>query len=303
MKNDNIKKNIDEIISFIENKNVDNNKIEDSKFDSKMFFLGLDYNFNNSDYEFIKNDTTTIRDNLQNYKLISKVDELCLKFKVYITKINNIPCLYFKNFNNEENKVLIFYHGNTEDIINILYCKENSTILHALIGLENNYDVIIPELPGYYLYKSKDRSEEKIIKDTEEIYNKIKNIYDKITILGFSIGCYSAINLASYENSSKINMLILMHPFLNIKTAAKHICCCACCVKKRFRNDKNIEKVKCRTAILSASEDQVISCKDAFGLYNILQNNNINVNLYKYTSFHGLPDLERLYTILKKDEI
>lgn len=308
--NNSIKKNIDNINDFLENKSSDTNNIEQSIFDSKMYNLNLsfkiDINEKDKEYSNKKNHEEAIIKNISQYKKIIEEEnsKLNLNFKTYITKINNIPCLYFKNLNNEDKKVLIFYHGNSEDIINIIYYEKISTLLNVFAGLENGYDVIVPEFPGYSIYKSDDVNEEKMQQDTKEIYNKIKNLYNKITVLGFSLGCSLAIDFASCENSSKINMLILTHPFANIKSAAKHICCCAgICLKKRFKNDEKIKNIKCKTAILSATKDNVVPPKDALNLYNILKETNSNVNLYKYTSFHGLTDIVRIRKIIKEDKI
>lgn len=308
--NGSIKKNIDNINNFLENKSSDTNNIEQSIFDSKIYNLNLSFkiddNEKNKQFSIKKNHEKAITINILQYKEIIEKEnlKLNLNFKTYITKINNIPCLYFKNLNNQDKKVLIFYHGNSEDIINIIYYEKISTIFNVFAGLENGYDVIVPEFPGYSIYKSDDVNEEKMQKDTEEIYNKIKDKYNKITVLGFSLGCSLAIDFASCENSSKINMLILTHPFANIKSAAKHICCCSgICLKKRFKNDEKIKNIKCKTAILSAIKDNIVSPKDALNLYNILKETNPNVNLYKYTSIHGLPDIVRIRKIINEDKI
>ena len=313
-KNNSIKKDIDKINDFLEDKISDSNKIEQSIFNSKIYNINPNLNFKiNNDKEnitiYVNKETEAITNNILFYiAIIEKKDsKLNLNFKTYITKINNIPCLYFKNENNKNKKnkkVLIFYHGNTEDLINILYYDKMSTIFNVFVALENDYDVIIPEFPGYSIYKSNDISEEKMKQDAEEIYNTIKNTYNKITVLGFSLGCSIAIDFASCENSSKINMLILTHPFASIKSTAKHICCCAgTCLKQRFKNYEKIKNVKCKTAILSASEDKVVPPKDAITLYNTLKKTNSNVNLYKYTSIHCLTDISKIKKLINDDNI
>jgi len=305
-----IKKNIDNINNFLENKSSDTSNIEQSIFGSKMYNLNLNFkiddNEKNKNYSDKKNYEKPIMQNISQYYdiLVKENTNINLNFKTYITKINNIPCLYFKNDNNTDKKVLIFYHGNSEDIINIIYHEKICTIFNVFTGLENGYDVIVPEFPGYSIYKSDDVSEEKFQQDAKEIYDKIKNLYNKITVLGFSLGCSFAIDFASCENSSKINMLILTHPFGNIKSAAKHICCCAgIFLKKGFKNDEKIKNIKCKTAILSADKDTVVNPKDALNLYNTLKETNSNVNLYKYTSIHGLTDINRIRKILKENKI
>ena len=323
LKDKTIKKYIDNIEDFLEDKHSDDTTIKQSDFGSKIYNLNLNFeikkvNKDDSDEDIIKSKSNvhingesidyynaksneiTIANNIYNYKLFCNFTHSDFAFETYITKINNIPCLYFKNKNNKDKRVLIFYHGNGEDIINILYHNETLSICNILSG----YDVIIPEFPGYTLYKSDDVSEEKFKQDTKEIYNAIKNTYNKITVFGFSLGCSPAIDLASYEDSTKINMLILAHPFLNIKSAASNVCCMASVfIKQRFENDNKIKNIKCRTAILSTVNDNVVSPNDANKLYEILNETNKNVNLYKYNSLHGLINILIIRNILKEDKI
>lgn len=327
LKDKTIKKYIDNIEDFLEDKYSDDTNIKQSDFGSKIYDLNLNFeikkvnkddndddirkskpniniNGKSIDNYDAKSNEKTIANNIFNYILFCNFTHSDFEFETYITKINNIPCLYFKNKNNINKRVLIFYHGNGEDIINILYHNKTLSICNILTGLENGYDVIIPELPGYTLYKSEDTTEKKFKEDTEVICNAIKNTYSKITIYGFSLGCSPAIDLASCEDSNKINMLILAHPFLNIKSAASNVCCMASAfLKQRFENNKKIKNIKCRTAILSAVNDNVVHPNDAHKLYEILKETNKNVNLYKYNSLHGLIDIRRVRKILKEDKI
>ena len=211
------------------------------------------------------------------------LDVCCLKID------NEIPCqILRKTKPSEQNNtnLVIFFHGNGESAF-----RDQNTLLDKIV-FEKGYDLLIPELPGYPWNNEGDFSEETKLKYMEKILEFCKTYYkgQRIVILGHSLGCYFATYLASMDNNSLFNKLIIACPFFTDKTAAKYIgiqntsCCCECCgtclsecivtpiYKEKLTNKENIKNVKCNIDILYAPNDKVISPKDAESLFNIFKN-------------------------------
>ena len=208
---------------------------------------------------------------------------------VYCLKIDNeIPCQILRKTKlSEQNNtnLVIFFHGNGESAF-----KDQNTLLDKIV-FEKGYDLLIPELPGYPGNNEGDFSEGTRLKYMEKILEFCKIYYkdQRIVLFGHSLGCYFATYLASMDNNSLFNKLIIACPFFTDKTAAKYIgiqntsCCCECCgtclsecivtpiYKEKLSNKENIKKVKCDIDILYAPNDKVISPKDAESLFNIFK--------------------------------
>ena len=208
---------------------------------------------------------------------------------VYCLKIDNeIPCQILRKTKlSEQNNtnLVIFFHGNGESAF-----KDQNTLLDKIV-FEKGYDLLIPELPGYPGNNEGDFSEGTRLKYMEKILEFCKIYYkdQRIVLFGHSLGCYFATYLASMDNNSLFNKLIIACPFFTDKTAAKYIgkqntsCCCECCgeclsecivnpiYRGKLSNEENIKKVKCDIDILYAPNDKVISPKDAESLFNIFK--------------------------------
>ena len=105
-----------------------------------------------------------------------------------------IPCLFKKCA--ESPNILIIFHCNGGDIFGLF------RVFHDLLGKEIN--ILVPEYPGYSIYKSP-LSSEKCLENSLIVYdfilNNIKNITEKnIYILGRSLGTGPAVYLSSKRN-------------------------------------------------------------------------------------------------------
>ena len=238
----------------------------------------MEWKKTNPGFYWLEGKKYIVKEKMKDY--YSKVD--------YFLKIDDIPCLFFrkKNSNDEEKNLIIFFHGNGESIFRIydLYLKTNV--------FSEGYDLLIPEFPGYPNNKEGDFSEETRNEDIEKILKFCGTYYrnKRIVIIGHSLGCYFATLLASKDESNSIfKKLIIACPFFTDKTAAKYLgktntsCCCVCCgeclsecivnpiYREKLSNEENIKKVKCNIDILYATNDKVISPKDAESLFNIFK--------------------------------
>ena len=163
----------------------------------------------------------------------------------------SIPCLLLQS---EElsNKILIFFHGNAEDL-------KSSYELGDLFRTVLHINVLAVEYPGYGLYKAKS-SEKIMFQDAECVYEFVKTRFGfsskDIFIFGRSIGTGPATYIARHK---RIGCLLLMSAYTSIKAVVKnfgwglsHI------IKERFKNIDNIKHISCPTFLVHGKKDKLI---------------------------------------------
>jgi len=120
-----------------------------------------------------------------------------------------IPCLYLP-FDQGSSKILIYFHGNAEDIG---LATELLDYIRTLLRVH----VLAMEYPGYGIYNGKP-SANKILRDANKVYKyltKVQKIPESSIILfGRSIGSGPAAYLAAKFNPCA---LLLMSSFKSIK--------------------------------------------------------------------------------------
>ncbi|KAL4507253.1 hypothetical protein ABPG72_002046 [Tetrahymena utriculariae] len=163
-----------------------------------------------------------------------------------------IPCLFLKS-NSPSNYVLIYFHGNGEDIS--LSYELTDHLRNAL-----KINVLAVEYQGYGIYEG-EPDENQILNDTQYVYNflteKLNYSCKNIIVLGRSIGTGPATWLAA---NKKVGGLILISPFTSIRGVAKHVAGSFAqhLIKERFVNIENIQKVVCPTFIVHGQQDKLI---------------------------------------------
>lgn len=174
-----------------------------------------------------------------------------------------IPCLLLQSSNAYSSYILIYFHGNGEDV----------KLSHDLLAnLRNNLQihVIAMEYPGYGIYKG-NPSADKIIEDSQHVYDFLISLGFKrknIIVFGRSIGTGVATELAIRR---KIAILALMAPFTSLRAIANDIVgrFFKYFVKERFCNIENLTKIDCPTLIVHGVEDSMISLEHSIKLHGI----------------------------------
>ena len=124
-----------------------------------------------------------------------------------------IPCLYLPSAS-KSTKILIYFHGNAEDIAltkDLIEVVQNQLNVHALIM----------EYEGYGVYNGKTTAEG-ILKDAELVFQYVTNVIrypeNDIIVFGRSIGSGPASFLASKHS---VNSLILMSAFTSLRAVVR----------------------------------------------------------------------------------
>jgi predicted esterase len=173
-----------------------------------------------------------------------------------------IPVIFLKK-NKNAKKVLIYFHGNAEDInIALPFVDYTCNVIRA-------HGLII-EYPTYGVYNNNTSlSEENINKDAESVYDFLINEMgfekDEIILLGRSMGSGPATSLASKK---EIKYLLLFSPYTSIKNVSKdHVGFMSMFVKERFKNIDLISKNTNPCLIIHGKKDNIIPYEHSIQLY------------------------------------
>ena len=179
-----------------------------------------------------------------------------------------IPC-YFKKYPNSKT-LLIFFHCNGGDMFGAIRYL-------SVIAKKFEMNLLIPEYPGYSIYKSP-KSSTKCLEDSLIVYdfclNNMKNLLEKnICIFGRSLGTGPAVYISSkrhpggcfllspYTTFAEVGRKFHEEEFYNRLT-------------KHLRSIDYIDKVECPLCIFHGREDNLIFNTEASKLYNQCKNNN-----------------------------
>ena len=234
-------------------------------FTDNFVFKNPDFNFKN------------ININTKRVIFINKGDKHDEKF---------IPCLFIQEYE-QRSKMLIYFHGNSEDIF-------NSELFGQIISEALNVNVIIVEYPGYSIYEE-EKNARLICEDAELVYDFIINKFEleekDIYVLGRSLGTGPAVYLASKKN---INSLYLISPFKSIKTIyglfSKIL------LLDIFKSIEIIKDITCPIKIIHGQKDNIINFKHSEEIMRLLDSfnpNNIKEAIYPPNMTHNDMDIEK----------
>jgi pimeloyl-ACP methyl ester carboxylesterase len=173
---------------------------------------------------------------------------------------NYIPCLYLP-YPEGADKVLIFFHGNAEDI-------GWATGFVAALQEALRVHVIAMEYPGYSVYIGEPNAEA-ILNDAEIVYDflnmEVGVPQENILLFGRSIGSGPATYLAARKDPGA---LILMSAYTSIRAVVRDVIGTVAqyLVAERFQNIEEIKQAKCPVLLLHGEEDKLIWKEHAINL-------------------------------------
>ena len=187
----------------------------------------------------------------------------------FVTKDkSSVPCMMYRNEATTTDRLLIFFHGNAEDI------GMSKDMIETMMAEWNAHGVAV-EYPTYGVYKDRKLSEKSIREDALLVYDTISKdlgvLPEQIIIVGRSIGSGAATYLASQRSCGAF---LLISPMKSINDVAgehicvaKALCCCFCCPLHIFQNKSLIKKVRSPTYIVHGEIDEVINVRNGKDLH------------------------------------
>lgn len=174
------------------------------------------------------------------------------KFEEFNIKTSEDKILNAVLFKADSSKGVIFYlHGNAGSIENWSRVAKTYTDL--------NYDVFMPDYPGYGKSEGKIKSQKQFFDAVQSAYDRLKEIRpeDKIIVLGYSIGTGPAAKIAA-ENHPKL--LILQAPYYSLTDMMQHTypIIPTFILKYKFETNLYLKECKMPVVIFHGNEDEVI---------------------------------------------
>lgn len=197
-------------------------------------------------------------------KVSRLIGKKCCKYE---EKILKIPCRYLP-FIPENPYLIIFFHGNSEDI------GPKLTKFLTVIGQRFFINILCPEYPHYGAHRRTDTSlnmEQKIIQTSREVVFYATEVLgyklENIILVGRSLGSGVAVKLATEFRFSSI---ILISPYTSIRDVAKKIAgkLLSKLVSNYFNSISQIENILCPVLFIHGKKDALIPYRMSEDLYS-----------------------------------
>jgi acetyl esterase/lipase len=156
-------------------------------------------------------------------------------------------------------KVMIYFHGNAEDIGTCLYLM---SALRELLGVR----VIAMEYRGYGLFGGSHKSSTDVLEDALTVFDFTVNVLEvkphDIFLIGRSIGCSLVAHVARYRKPA---FVVMISPFKTLQEAAAAVVgwLLSTLVAQRFDNIECLKHVKSPVMIIHGQKDELIPCSHA----------------------------------------
>ena len=185
-------------------------------------------------------------------------------------------------------KLMIYFHGNAEDVGTTLYLM---SAFRELLGVR----VLAMEYRGYGLFGGAAKSSQAVLEDALAVFDFCVNVLlvkpHDIFMIGRSIGCSLAAHVARYRKPA---FIILISPFKTLQEAAAAVVgwLLSTLVAQRFDNVECLKHVKAPVMIIHGQKDELIPCTHAQELADACVNSRHRYLLMPPNMSHNHFDLE-----------
>ncbi|MCD4667657.1 MAG: alpha/beta hydrolase [Sulfurimonas sp.] len=189
-----------------------------------------------------------------------------------------------------QNKAIIYFGGNAENVDNNI---------NNFTEIFKDYTVYLVKYRGYGKSTGQP-TEQALYSDALNIYDSIKNKYLNISVIGRSLGTGVATYLAAKRN---IHKLALITPFDSMESVAQKqfpIYPMSLLLKDKYKSIDRVNKIKAKTLILMAQNDQVIKKEHTENLANKFPVSQITIEIIGNENHNSISSNKLYYTLLKK---
>jgi len=192
---------------------------------------------------------------------------------------------------NKGNKNLIIYFGGNGE------------------NVDYNADIFAKIFPTNTIYLIKYRgysgsmgiaTEKNLYSDALYIYDKIKPQYNKISVIGRSLGSGIATYLASKR---EINRLVLVTPFDSIESIAQEIfpfLPISLLLRDKYKSIERVKFIKSKTLVIQAENDQIVGEEHTKRLVNKFHCSQIIFKEIKNSNHNDISDNKYYYKLLQQ---
>jgi len=176
----------------------------------------------------------------------------------------HIPCLLLQSAKSKGNLLLIYCHGNEEDL-GTIYTK-----LSALANALPEIAILAVEYPGYGIFSISGKpSEDQINETVESVYffvrQRLEWKAEQIVLVGRSLGSGPALRITTMFGAGG---LILISAYTSINdVASKFIGDAASWLDKKFANSDLIKKLTCPVLFIHGEKDALIPSDHSLTLF------------------------------------
>jgi len=171
---------------------------------------------------------------------------------MYSVQLPKIPCL-FLSYSKDTDRIVLYFHSNSTDLG--IMARDFHMLAEQL-----ECHVMFIEYPGYGVYPQRNERDEAMCEDALSIFDlltkKMKLRGEQIIVIGRSIGSGVATYLAHHR---KVQALILISPFLSIKSVAKSLAGpFGWLLHDRFKNYEEIAHITSPILCIHGKSDDLI---------------------------------------------
>mmetsp|Transcript_35670 Transcript_35670/g.90755 ORF Transcript_35670/g.90755 Transcript_35670/m.90755 type:complete len:604 (-) Transcript_35670:56-1867(-) len=210
-----------------------------------------------------------------------------------VDRQDSVPCLLLTS---PSARFFVFYlHSNAEDLGR---CRQFCNIIRAQFQVH----VLAVEYPGYGLCAGK-ANEETVLENAHLAFKFLREVLhwslDEILVMGRSIGCGSALSIASKH---KVAGLILICPFISVRELFREfVGRVAEVIQERFPNLELMQRVSSPLLLVHGKLDTVVPWTHGQALYKactarkriiVPEKMHHNSNLFAEPSFFVMPMLQ-----------
>lgn len=224
---------------------------------------------------------------------------------------------YYHKSTKSDRDIIVFFHGVQCCIFSNPFV--NTSKSYCLLNyIKDDFDVLIVEYPSFSINKKEDiRTNFKTV--LEEVNKWVEANYKnkKKIIIGHSFGCYLSLYCSNLADRFIYDGIIIINPFINIQSAAKHytrnspLYPFSFLVKKEYDCIEEIRKIKTNLVIMKLDKDRICPPEDAKILFDNFYNNNHDfkcelVNMAEKDSLsnkyyrHEFPNIEQALFFAKR---
>jgi uncharacterized protein len=188
--------------------------------------------------------------------------------------------------NEGKDNAILYYGGNAERI------EYNIPLFEQIFS---DYTVYLISYRGYGMSDGCP-TETDLCNDAVHIFDEIKDRYNKISLIGRSIGT----GVAAYAASIRpVDKLVLITPFDSIAKVAQQIFWMypmSLLLKDKFESDRFVKKINAETMIMVAENDEVIPRKRTDALISKFKSEKLTVKIIMSTGHNDIsmsPEFSR----------